>query len=572
MNGYRGMWFLTVLIVALWCAACQARSNIPFSVETLTQGISVDGPLDNRYLTPPANASLPTHIFEGRLELVGESSHGEMKMIRGSLPSTAKHLPEFDFEFVQEGGDLIPVQRGLILTGHPKWDYILEPGRAWQQSDDNGYSRASFPFALVEKNGNSIYNGVMIFLYDDHQVSKVWYQVTQETSAYFRANFWGMLDAVYHPGNVSAAQQVRQDFARERAGRFPTRPIALLSKYYPGVDASAFGREITPEHMTTYGVVVDGVNYRGGCTTRYGEFPYCESMRVPSFSTAKSAFASVALMRLAYKYGPQVADLLIKDYLPETASSPGDWSQVTFKQVLSMSSGNYGSTAWMADEDGRIASEFFGVASYKDRMASALDWPHSAEPGAVFVYRSSDTFIFTAALQNYLNSREGANTDIFDFVVNEVYRPILMGPGVFSIQRTEETDGSRGLPLGYMGMWWVSDDIAKISTLLNVDHGAAGREQLLQPGLLAAAMQTGPNDHGLNTGKGSLYNEGFWALHYPADEYGCEFYIPYMSGYSGITVAMMPDGVTYYYFSDNQEFEWQEAVSAANQIRPFCNR
>ena len=85
--------------------------------------------------------------------------------------------------------------------------------------------------------------------------------------------------------------------------------------------------------MTWYGVVVNGVNYLGGCQTRFGIYPYCESMRATSYSTAKSAFVSVALMRLAQQYGPEVADLLIKDYVPEYAASPGDWERVTFNHT-----------------------------------------------------------------------------------------------------------------------------------------------------------------------------------------------------------------------------------------------
>jgi hypothetical protein len=101
------------------------------------------------------------------------------------------HLPEFDFEFVQNGSHLIPVQRGLIITSHPYWNYILSPGRVWQENGDNGYSRAAFPFALVEKNANCTHNGVMTFLFNDSGVSHVYYQITQETCMYFKGNFWG---------------------------------------------------------------------------------------------------------------------------------------------------------------------------------------------------------------------------------------------------------------------------------------------------------------------------------------------------------------------------------------------
>jgi hypothetical protein len=34
-----------------------------------------------------------------------------------------------------------------------------------------------------------------------------------------------------------------------------------------------------------------------------------------------------------------------------------------------------------------------------------------------------------------------------------------------------------------------------------------------------------------------------------------------MSGYGGITVAMMPGGATFWYFSDNEEYDWQDVVA-----------
>ncbi len=44
-----------------------------------------------------------------------------------------------------------------------------------------------------------------------------------------------------------------------------------------------------------------------------------------------------------------------------------------------------------------------------------------------------------------------------------------------------------------------------------------------------------------------------------------------MSGFGGITYALLPNGMTYYYFSDGYTFAWESAVIAANQIKPFCN-
>ena len=189
----------------------------------------------------------PAHIFEGRLELLGEKEGGQIQMLRGELEPEYAYLPEFDFEFVQSDGYLIPVQRGLIIADHPMWNIILEPGRVWQEAGDGGFLARLPPLcAGTVKGGNATFNGTLTFLFDDQRVSKVWYQITQETTTYTRANLWGLLDAAYHPGPVAGAEQIRADFAAELAARLPVKPIQALAEDYPGVDISAFGSGVTP--------------------------------------------------------------------------------------------------------------------------------------------------------------------------------------------------------------------------------------------------------------------------------------------------------------------------------------
>jgi formylglycine-generating enzyme required for sulfatase activity len=543
--------------------------RIHLTYDELMNGFEATSPVDDSAFTMPDEAAPPTHVFEGRLELLGEKDSGQIQVLRGELGQEYAHLPEFDYEFVQSDGYLVPIRRGQIITEDPNWNYILEPGRIWQESGDRGYSRASLPFALVIKGGNAAFNGVMTFLFDGQNVSKVWYQITQETTSYTRANFWGFLDAAYHPGVTDNVDQVRADFSAELAARFPTKPIEQLAVDYPGVDVTAFGRGVSPEHMTWYGLVVGGVNYVGGCRTRFGQYAYCESMRATSYSTAKSAFVSVALMRLAQKYGPEVTDLLIKDYVPEYTTSPGDWSRVTFNNTLDMATGNYRSTGHMADEDSDKMGQYFNAQPYTERIALAFDWPHSAEPGETWVYRTSDTFILTRAMHNYLQSQQGPDADIYQFVVDEVYRPLGLGPGAFTTMRTAD-DGWQGQPEGGFGLWWVPDDVAKIAILLN-SGGAIDGEQILHPALLAAAMQQDPDDRGVDIGHNWKYNNAFWAQKYgPADGFDCEFWIPTMQGVSGNVVALFPNGVTYYYFSDNQQFTWDAAVRETDKIAPHC--
>jgi CubicO group peptidase (beta-lactamase class C family) len=544
--------------------------DLPLRSDSLLNGFDFTGPVDEAALTPPQNAAPPLHTFEGRLELRGEKDGGQMAILRGDLGPEYADLPEFDFEFVQSEGYLIPVRRGLIITDYPQWNIHLEPGRVWQEAGDGSFSRASLPFALTVKGGNATFNGTLTFLFDGRRVSKVWYQVTQETTTYTRVNLWGLLDAFYQPGPVADGDRIRADFAAEIASRLPIKPIQTLAEDYPGVDISAFGRGVTPEHMTWYGVVVNGTNYLGGCQTRFGIYPYCESMRATSYSTAKSAFVSVALMRLAQKYDPKITELLIKDYVPEHTASPGDWERVTFNHAIDMSTGNYVSAGFMVDDTGEKMGEFFGAQPYVERIKAAFDCHHVAEPGTRWVYRTSDTFILTRALNNYLQTQEGSDADIFQFVVEEVYRPLGLGPGVFTTMRTAD-DNWQGQAEGGYGTWWIPDDVAKIALLLNNHGGKINGEQILHRGLLAATLQHDPNDRGVKIDAQRMYNNAFWSNHYTkANGFDCEFWVTEMQGVSGNVVALFPNGVTYYYFSDNQEFTWDAALSESNKIAPLC--
>jgi hypothetical protein len=43
-----------------------------------------------------------------------------------------------------------------------------------------------------------------------------------------------------------------------------------------------------------------------------------------------------------------------------------------------------------------------------------------------------------------------------------------------------------------------------------------------------------------------------------------------MSGYGGITVAMAPNGATYYITGDKEEFIWKDQITETNKLSPMC--
>lgn len=554
-------------------------SRTLLTYDDLTSGSST-APVDDSAFALPSDAAMPAHTFEGHLDLQNEATSGGFTELRddygytGNGDSARKHLPEFSFQFVQNGSHLIPVAQGLSYTGHAYWNYIVGPGRIWQENGDNGYSRVSFPFALIQRNSNCTHNGAMTFLFNGTSVSNVRYQITQETCVYFKFNMWGQLAATYTAETIPNATTVKNNHASEVANRLPTKPIAELANDYPGsgVDVSQFGSGITPAHMTSYGLLINGTNYVSGCGTRYGQYAFCDNMRLPSYSTAKSAFAGVALLRLGQLYGTGVYNLLIKDYVSEYASSPGNWTNVTFNHTLDMTTGNYRLAGFEADEGGSYMSTFFLAEPYTDKITAAFNFPNKKAPGQLWIYHSSDTFIVARAMNNHLVA-QGGGADIFNRVRDDVYVPLNLSAGLITTLRTDNS--ATGVPFGGYGLFWTQDDIAKMAKLLNNDHGVIGGAQVLQPAMLDDSLQKNANDRGMDTTGNPVfkYNNGFWAKELTPQEfpqYTCSFWAPYMSGYGGITVVMMPNGSTYYYFSDNEEYSWYNAVHESNKLIPHC--
>lgn len=293
----------------------------------------------------PTGAANPSNTFQGRLTLYGEATSGSATEVGGNnnlqYYSQAQNLPEFEFDFVQHGTHFIPVTRGKIAGAHPSWIYILEPGRVWNENSDGGYSRVAFPFSLQERGSDCLWNGVMTFLFkDDGSVSDLAYQIASETCYYLKVNFWGRLDAAYTPSTISGAATIRSNYAAEVARRMPVKALSALATDYPssGITVANVGSDVTAAHMSLYGVAYNGVHYSGGCQTRYGTYPFCEVLNVPSYSTAKSVSGGYGLMRLEQKYAGTQRTLGIDEWVSECTGS--QWDAPTFEQALDMATGN----------------------------------------------------------------------------------------------------------------------------------------------------------------------------------------------------------------------------------------
>jgi hypothetical protein len=528
----------------------------------------------------PVNAAAPVDIFEGRLELGDTASNGSVVILNDNYgafygsDSPWEHLAAFSFEFVQDGSYLIPAQQGLVYTGNKAWNYIVGPGRVWTESDDSGYTRASFPFALVNRNDNCTHNGEMLFLFSNSKspnISNVRYQITQETCGYMRFNLWGKIAATYTPYSVPNDATIKSNNEAEVTNRLPVKPLSVLTTDYPNsgvVPTNMISAYQSQQYIITYGLFINGVIYTSGCPTRFGEYAYCNEMRLTTYSVSKSMLNGVAMLRLGQLYGPTVYSQLIRDYVPQYTAG-GDWSKVTFDNTINLATGNYLSAASMSDENTPQAIAFIDAEDYATKINDAFTaFPSQVPPGTVYVYHSSDQFIANQAMNAYLQQQQGSSADIFNMARNDIFAPIHISAG-FDTLRTDNS--ATGKSLGYSGLFVIQDDIAKIDKLLNNDGGMIGGKQILDPVRLQETLQRIGAPFGIpesTTGQHvDMYFNGF---HADQVTYSCSFWVPNMAGSGGIIVALFPNGSTFYIASDNNEWDWTHALSESNKLAPMC--
>lgn len=538
----------------------------------------LDGELPNApwplsTLAPGGNAAEPSRRLEGTLTFQAGSGQTGYEILNndwGYADDAGSNFgtpPTLSIALTTDGSTLIPARRGPIPADHPQWEWIVEPGMLWDAPAEPGWTRAALPVSLQERNANCIHNGVLTFLVgDDGAVSDGLFAITGETCAYFKLDLWGRGPLSLAPGAVENAESLRQSYREEIAARLPVRPIAEISGEYPSVNAADFGAidEVDPAHMTAYGFIVDGVHWAGGCQTRHGTYPFCDVMDLPSYSLAKSMVGGLALMRLELLY-PGAKDALIGDHVAACAADP-DWKDVTFEDALDMATGAFDETGYNVDESSETLRPFFFSEDHQTKIETACGaFPRRAEPGTEWAYHTSDTYILGAAMQDFLRGKQGKEADIYrDLVLNPLWNRIDLSPVLDQTRRTYDQNAQ---PFTGWGLTLHRDDLARIARFIQT--GADGQ---LDPAVLDAALQRDPGDRGLEAGEDVYrYNNGFWAWN-AGDALGCrgDLWIPFMSGFGGLSVALFPNDTIYYYVSDGYDFAWRTAAEAAHAIRPMC--
>jgi hypothetical protein len=525
------------------------------------------GPVHTAYFLPVGPSAPARHAFKGTLTVKAPT----LLRARHGCAGLAELLSGFSVAFFTHGEHLVPVVRGVV----PLAPFILSPGRVWSEPGDGGMSRAAFPFVLTNPYNNGTHNGLATFLYDDTRVSALRLQVVQETAAWAKYDGWGQVPLTYTPGPIADEEAVRAQFASELQHETPILPWSALPVTVATPALEGFDGDTAPEDVSASGFIIDGVIYLRGCETCAGPFPYCRHMRHGVFSVTKSLGAAVALLRLAQTYGEHVFDGKIKDYVNVTAPHDG-WERVTFADVLNMATG-IGDFAPQrhpnlpfADENKPKMGRWIRARTAREKLDISFSYGKYAwEPGEVLRYNSTQTFVLAAAMDSFLKRQAGPTADLWSTVVAEVFQPL----GIFHapMLHTQEAEGKQGLPHLLHGLYPTIDDIAKLTTLLQ-QGGQHQRQQLLHAAKLAEALYK-TTALGLPSRQENRFGEGryhlsFWFVPYRTAT-GCFFQIPYMMGFGGNIVLLLPNGISAFRFADGHHYDVDTMVLAGEAVRPF---
>ena len=537
-----------------------SHESSPLPLAEYLARTAAEGLLDNRAFVPGASARPALGTFEGELR----TSEAPMRTLpedigaHSVLGKDPQIFPAFRVAFITVDSDLVPVTQDLILSGslpggHSYWDVLVQPGRIWSQAGDGGWSRAAFPFELINAREGETHNGIATFLFRGQKVSALRYQIVQQTlpgNVEVLFNAFGRAPLEVDARRVASAAAVAEEYRAARADAIAVHPWSELEGRVGSQTLSGFSDAIPARDTVLSGLDYQGTFYLHDCDTAAGPMPWCDRARFGVWSVTKAFLNEAALLRLAQKYGPSVFQEKIVDHVPAARGYPA-WARVTFDDAINMATGlGNGSTRREpnAIEDGYLDptyDEWYRATSREQKIAVALRTAkvYPWGPGQVARYRDQDMFLLGAAMDAFVKTKEGPSASLWSLLQQEVYRPI--GIHYATTSRTLEPSGD-GIPPVSFGLFASIDELVKVARLYQADGRWNGVQILYAPRI--AQLKAGTAARGLPTGDHSPFGETtyfntFWQIRYDALE-GCKLYVPQMLGWGGNIVALYPGGVT----------------------------
>ena len=569
------------------------------TAEQLLQANSVEGQLPNEVFCPDTTAVQAKHRLTHCLRISESLMRCNLQGVKVN-EQAVDLFPQIALRLASDAGNLIPLDRDLLRSGNKNsyWDITLSPGKVWSEPADGEWSRAALPFQLCNVFENDTHHGVATFLYDDKNISVIFFQIVAETKTFLcppNLQAWGWLQARCSLLGEKETTTTIGNFQTELRDQLPNEPIThLLSdhtrEHFERIE-TGFGNDST----LVFGLVIDNIIYSSPCETPVGAYPYPRSMMFGIWSATKTAFCSIACARMAQITGSDPREIRVAELLEEAQGNP-DWSNITIGDCLNMASG-IGTAATDAEplnifadylleesesqqSDEALASynhyhNWFLAPSQAEKNRAAFSCPGYSWPaGSIARYRDQDLYVVSAALDALLKRIRGPGARIWDMLRDEVYLPASIHHAVKF--HTVETDPSKEVPLGDAGLLLNMDHIARLGQLIR-DRGSVGEEQLLEPKMLDEFFNS-RNKKGLATGIQSEdgevhYHGGIWHLPYKSLS-GDMHWIPAMRGYGGQTIMTLPNGTTAFRFGSDsyattERYDAIDLARLSDSIRPF---
>lgn len=551
------------------------------------------GVVDNAAFAPPPGAARAHEPFEGTIMLreapmATTPASLQAARVLGRNPAL---FPAVALGFFTVDGDLVPatqevIRAGTSGAGRSFWDVIVQPGRVWSEPGDGGWSRAGFPFALVNSLEGETHNGLAIFLYRGREVTALHFQVVQQTAPFLvtqRFTASGVVPASYRAEVLTERAALERRYRASLSDAVRILPWSALAAQVGADRLAGFEGPLPADELVASGLDVEGTLYLKDCPSAGGSLAWCERARFGVWSATKALVNAVALLHLTQKYGSGVPELRIRDFVPEARVRPG-WESVRFIDAINMATGiGNGSTRTTPNhaDDGYLEGRYdtwYEARSRADKVAILLatGGVYPWGPGRVTRYRDQDMFMLGVAMDSFVKSREGPAANLWAMLEREVFEPI--GIHYAPINRTIEPDGSAGQPLMAYGYYPTLGDLVKIARFFQAGGRAGGKQILFAP--LVRALSAGVAARGLPTGRMSRFGEthyffAFWETRYDATQ-GCRLYLPVMEGWGGNLVALLPGGLTALQLAKSAQDEngsGEQVVALAtvgNRLVDFC--
>ena len=468
-----------------------------------------------------------------------------------------KNIPKFEIEISSLDGKVYPKNTKIIETNHLFWNIQFGVGSSKLEISSSN-TLITLPFSLIHKSANCIHNGIGVFsISNENQISNIIFEIASETCAYYKFDYVGLYSANFQFTNALPNLSNNSDKN--------IISIENLYKRYNLTNKSFLNSDyIDPSNVTMFGLIDSNNHYVSSCMTRLGNYPFCDQILLPSYSLAKSIAGTFSLSLLESQYG-SISNLYVSDLVPECYGRK--WKNVTLNNLSDMSTGQYFNSIHDFDESSVASSEvIFMFEEHKDKIKKACSaFPKKTKPGTRFVYHTSDTYILGLALNNYLQS----NSNRKDYF-NDVLIPFLESNNLSQTSQSvlATNDNIKQSYTGW-GMFFLRSDLDRLATIIhNIKNNSSTQLTYLYDAL-------NPNDNNSLLAIPSVniyYNNGFWSRKFDKNIFNCseDVWIPFMSGFGGITFAFFPNGMSYYYFSDGYEFAWESAIFSSHSIKPFC--